>query len=114
MVVEVKAFINSFWHKEEKLPIASINGLETRLQEIESSPGGGEQITLYDPAKTYTTTTLTLVIYSNDQSDDENFHLPGLFLLVANAAEGDSPEAEPDKWVRLSNYVSQGETYYQT
>jgi len=129
-VAQFKAFAESYWHKNDYIPIQQIDGLDQAIgglaamsdveqllssfatkTYVEALVGGGAQINHYNPNEPYSFSMdkPTLVLYNNAQSTDENFVEPALFLLLAGTDVGESPEASPSKWYRFTPYISQGE-----
>lgn len=96
-------WIDSFWHKSESIPIASIADLTTVLNSKQDKATATDvdvsEIEVFDPAKVggYLAGN-TFVSYKNLASSDVAFHTASIYHCITNAAMGESPETHPAKW----------------
>lgn len=96
-------WMDSFWHKDEKIPAATIDGLQGLLDSKVDKKDAvdPEQVGVYDPAKSYVydAERAEYVSFSNPESEDKQFKDEGYYRLTENAPAGQNPETHPAHWV---------------
>lgn len=97
------AWLDSFWHKEEDIPAAKIEGLQELLDsKIDKKDAiTPDQVGPYDPAVDYVYDALLAeyVSFSNPASADPQFQVEGFYRLKEDAPAGENPETHPAHWV---------------
>lgn len=94
------AWLDSYWHKEEKIPAASIENLQQLLDAKVDKKDIKPQSTVYVPTKDYiyNPELPEYVSFSNPQSGIEQFKKEGYYRLTENAYAGENPETHPQNW----------------
>lgn len=95
-------WIDSFFHKDDNIPSAQVDGLQTLLDaKMDKKDAAGESNSgPYDPDKdyVYSDTEAEYVSYINEESDDTFFQSEKWYRLKEDAPAGESPETHPGHW----------------
>ncbi len=95
-------WMDSFWHKDEKIPSAQIDGLQELLNaKVDKKDAvDPDQVGQYDPAKDYVfdAARAEYVSFSNAGSSDPQFQVEGFYRLTEDAPAGENPETHPAHW----------------
>ncbi len=95
-------WMDSFWHKGEKIPSASIDGLQTLLDAKMDKKAvvTSDQVGEYDPEKDYVYDALVAeyVSFLNADSSKAQFSSEGFYRLKEDAPAGEDPETNPEHW----------------
>ncbi len=95
-------WMDSFWHKDELIPAATIEGLQGLLDtKVDKKDAvDPDQVGVYDPAKNYVYDPLVAeyVSFSNPASPDPKYTVEGFYRLIQNAPPGETPETHPAHW----------------
>lgn len=93
---------DSFWHKDDKIPSATIDGLQVLLDgkmdkkaitaTVKAAPYVAGQAYVFDALVP------EYVSFSNPQSANPDYQAFGWYLLLADASGSDTPEVAPAKW----------------
>lgn len=96
-------WMDSFWHKDEKIPAATIDGLQDLLDaKVDKKDAvDPEQVGPYEPLKDYVfdAARAEYVSFSNANSSDPQFQVEGFYRLTEDAPAGENPETHPAHWV---------------
>lgn len=97
------AWLDSFWHKDEDIPAAKIDGLQELLDsKVDKKDAiAPDQVGPYDPDVDYVYDALLAeyVSFSNPASEDPRFQTEGFYRLKEDAPAGENPETHPAHWV---------------
>ncbi len=97
------AWVDSFRHKDEAVPVADVSGLQelldTKVDKKELVQP--DQVGPYDPLKVYVydAAVAEYVSYANPQSTNPQYQVEGFYRLRENAPAGENPETHPAHWV---------------
>ncbi len=95
-------WMDSYWHKDEDIPSAKIDGLQELLDaKVDKKDAvDPDQVGQYDPAKNYVydAQRAEYVSFSNPGSSDPQFQVEGFYRLTEDAPAGENPETHPDHW----------------
>ncbi|MBI9064884.1 MAG: hypothetical protein JEZ14_23055 [Marinilabiliaceae bacterium] len=95
-------WLDSFWHKDEPIPSASIDGLQGLLDAKvdKKDTVDPDQVGPYNPAAAYVfdAARAEYVSFSNADSAEPQFQVEGFYRLTENAPAGENPETHPGHW----------------
>ncbi len=102
LAVQFWHWMDSYWHKDEMIPSASIDGLQELLDTKMDKKAvvTSDQVGVYDTAKNYVYDALKAeyVSFSNANSEDPQFQTEKFYRLKEDAPAGENPEMHPDHW----------------
>lgn len=103
------AWLDSFRHKDEPVPVADIDGLQTLLDAKVDKKDLIQQKGVFDPGKeyVYNVDLAEYVSYLNEGSGDEFFRVERWFRLLADTVAGESPESTPAKWKHIGTVLGE-------
>lgn len=109
LAIQFWHWMDSYWHKDEDIPAANIDGLQTLLDakmnvaDVVSTDQVGE----YDPEQDYVydADTAYYVSFSNADSEDEQYQTEGFYRLKEDAPAGEDPETNPEHWAYQGNTI---------
>jgi len=111
LAVQFWHWMDSYWHKDELIPAASIDGLQTLLDGKMDVKAGvdPEQVGVYDPAKNYVFDALVAeyVSFANANSADPQFQTEKFYRLKENAPAGENPETHPAHWAYQGTVIGE-------
>jgi hypothetical protein len=95
-------WMDSYWHKDEQIPSASIDGLQELLDAKldKNAAVDPDQVGPYDPLKNYVydAQLAEYVSFSNPASSNPQFMVEGFYRLLEDAPAGENPETHPQHW----------------
>lgn len=92
-------WLDSFWHKQDEIPIASIKDLETTLNtKVDKKDIAAPEVWDVLQAYVFDAEVQQYVSYQNPASENPQFQVEGFYRLLANTVAGESPETHPLKW----------------
>lgn len=92
-------WLDSFWHKQDEIPIASIKDLETTLNtKVDKKDIAAPEVWDELQAYVFDAEVQQYVSYQNPASANSQFQVEGFYRLLADTAAGESPETHPLKW----------------
>ncbi len=95
-------WMDSYWHKDESIPSAKIDGLQELLDTKldKNAAVDPDQVGPYSPLKNYVydAQLAEYVSFSNPNSTNPQFMVEGFYRLLEDAPAGDNPETHPQHW----------------
>ena len=92
-------WLDSFWHKQDEIPIASIKDLETTLNnKVDKKDIAAPEVWDELQAYVFDSEVQQYVSYQNPESEDPQFQVEGFYRLLTDTAAGESPETHTAKW----------------
>lgn len=102
--VQFAAWIDSFWHKDDAIPMTSISNLQDVINSKQDkivTPN----VSVWLATEAYHAADDIYRSYVNTASADETFHKEATYRCKIDTLAGESPETHPEKWVSQGGSV---------
>ena len=102
--VQFAAWIDSFWHKDDAIPMSQIENLQETINSKQDkivTPN----VSVWLDTEAYHAADDIYRSYVNPSSPDEIFHTEATYRCKIDTLAGESPETHPEKWVSQGGSV---------